>query len=160
MTLTFTANTANEQKTASIPLVADQALEETERFLVNLALVATPLNVTVQPSTCTVEITNDDSKTERSVCNCPHSRALCSVHTGATIGFDPTAYSVDEEAGAVTFVVKVLIGTLMRSLVVDFSTTDGTAIGRSEVVSEMTSLNLASFIPPQLDQTTLQLQGL
>lgn len=51
--------------------------------------------------------------------------------TGVTIGFEPTEYSVDEEARVVTFVVKVLAGSLMRSVEVEFSTSDGNAIGRT-----------------------------
>ena len=50
------------------------------------------------------------------------------MHTDVIIGFDPDSYSVDEEAGVVTFVVRVLEGSLMVPVTVRFSTIDGLAM--------------------------------
>ncbi len=49
------------------------------------------------------------------------------INAGAVIGFDPISYVVNETDGTVTFTVKVLNGTLERSVFVTFFTSDGSA---------------------------------
>ena len=56
----------------------------------------------------------------------------CSLYiVGIIIGFDPSTYAVNEEAGSVTLVVRVLDGTLSegQSVPVRVITADGTAQG-------------------------------
>ena len=45
------------------------------------------------------------------------------------IGFNPLLYSVDEDAGVVTFTVQNRNPDLEREVTVQFTTTDGTATG-------------------------------
>ena len=45
-----------------------------------------------------------------------------------TIGFDPAAYEVDEEAGIVFVSVAVLDGALNTDVVIRLNTSDGTAV--------------------------------
>ena len=49
--------------------------------------------------------------------------------TAVSIGFDPTSYQVNEDDGVAVVTVKVLSGELSDTVIVDFTTTDGTAIG-------------------------------
>ena len=49
-------------------------------------------------------------------------------YTGAEIGFDPSIYSVDEDAGVVTFYIQKK-SNLNREVTVHFTTMDGTATG-------------------------------
>ena len=56
----------------------------------------------------------------------------CSLYiVGIIIGFDPSTYAVNEEAGSVTLIVRVLDGTLSegQSVPVRVITADGTAQG-------------------------------
>ena len=53
-----------------------------------------------------------------------------------TIGFDPVAYSVLEDAGSVNVTVSILNGTLARNVVVTLSTeSDGTVTGELNILS-------------------------
>ena len=47
--------------------------------------------------------------------------------SGITVGFAPDSYAVNETDGTVTLTVMILGGTLDRSAIVNFFTTDGTA---------------------------------
>ena len=49
--------------------------------------------------------------------------------TAVNIGFAPPLYSVDEGAGVVTFTVQNRNPDLEREVIVQFTTTDGTATG-------------------------------
>ena len=52
---------------------------------------------------------------------------LYSLLAGVVIGFDPASLSVNETDGTVTFTISLLSGTLERSVLVNFFTTDGSA---------------------------------
>ncbi len=49
--------------------------------------------------------------------------------TAVTIGFDPAAITIADDGGFVTLTVKVLSGTLGRTVRVQLDTEDGSAIG-------------------------------
>ncbi len=49
--------------------------------------------------------------------------------TAVTIGFDRAAITIAEDGGFVTLTVKVMSGTLGRSVRVHLDTEDGSAIG-------------------------------
>ena len=51
-------------------------------------------------------------------------------HSGVSIGFRETVYSVDESTGQVVVNVEVLSGTLSENVVVRFNTIQGSATGR------------------------------
>ena len=77
-----------------------------------------------------------------------------------TIGFNTVAYSVLEDAGSVNVTVSVLNGTLARNIEVTLSTvSDSTATGELVTLAinthYLTSENILSFLPLQLEQNTL-----
>ena len=51
----------------------------------------------------------------------------------AVIGFVDTAETLGESAGQVILNVALLLGSLERDVFVDFTTQDGTAVGKSEM---------------------------
>ena len=51
--------------------------------------------------------------------------------TEVVIGFDPETYTVDENDGFATLIVRVLSGALGKEVTVDFTTLPGSAIGKS-----------------------------
>ena len=55
-------------------------------------------------------------------------------NTDVTIGFNPEVYSVDEATGIVSLTVRVLAGQLARSVDVDYTTLDGTAISTASTL--------------------------
>jgi len=46
------------------------------------------------------------------------------------IGFSPTTYEVDEDAGIVVFFVENRNPDLEREVIVQFTTTEGSAVGK------------------------------
>lgn len=48
----------------------------------------------------------------------------------ADIGFSPSVYSVEEDDGSVVFVIQNRNPNVERDVVVEFRTTDGTALGK------------------------------
>ena len=52
---------------------------------------------------------------------------MCHYFPDVTIGFEPAAYTVNEDDGTVTLFVRVLDGELARPVTVGFNTEDGTA---------------------------------
>lgn len=54
----------------------------------------------------------------------------CALSPAATIGFESLVYSVAEDGGLVNLTVKVLNGSLQRSVRVQLDTRDDTALGK------------------------------
>ena len=69
--------------------------------------------------------------------------------TGVTIGFDPASLLVNETDGTVTFTIRLLSGTLERSVLVNFFTTDGSAT--STVPQDFVAM---SNVPLEFSATT------
>ena len=62
----------------------------------------------------------------------PITNLSCHI-SAATIGFERTSYTVDENNGTVIVGVAVLSGSLSRNVVVRFNTADDTARSEGEI---------------------------
>ena len=58
-----------------------------------------------------------------------NKRFLCTVGPVNRIGFDPVTYAVDEDAGQVTIIVRILAGSFSSPVLLFVRSLDGTAVG-------------------------------
>ena len=112
----------------TIPILEDLIVEDTESFTVSLTTNDTA--VTLRLQTAAVSIRDNDSKLQLLICTMLVEILLVffdSPFSGITIGFNQTAYSVNEGAGSVNTTVSILDGTLDRNVFVTVFTSDATA---------------------------------
>ncbi len=135
-----------ESQNVSIAIANDALLELDEDFFANLVAVPTGLDVSISPSRAMVTILDEDSKSVIRQ-TLPHlhvlTLALVVVHlpcidtfslyhvTGATLGFNPSAYNVSEDGVSVTLRVQLISGQLGRAVELNLNTRDGTAEGKN-----------------------------
>jgi len=134
--LTFNADFTLQM--VEVPIIDDDIVEHSE--IINLTLVSTDSAV-ITPSTSTITIEDVDSKLLY-VNHCIyaskyHCNSFIFTTSVVTIGFNKTAYSVNEDAGSVSITLSVQTGTLDRDVVVTLTTISGTALCKFQSVAPL-----------------------
>ena len=136
VTTNLTFNASIPTQVVTIPILDDPIVENNEYFHVTLTTFDTAVTLTSQ--TASVTIRDNDSKLRCTSINISCFLNLCTCLTtsiiysflGVTIGFNITAYSVNEGAGSVSAIVYILSGTLARDIRVTVFTSTNSAGGR------------------------------
>ena len=119
--------------TFAVRIIDDLALELPETFTVVLSSMNLPVGVTLDPATATVTISDDR------VAPPPDDDMV-------EIGFDPVMYTVDENAGTIELTVKLLRGSLGRTVTLTYETMDGTATAGEDYMYNMGTITLSSSV--------------
>ena len=126
--LTFNADFTLQM--VAVPIIDDDIVEHSE--VIDLTLVSTDSDVTLNTLTSTITIEDVDSKllyVDHCIYACRHHcNSFIFTTSVVTIGFNKTAYSVSEDAGSVSVTVSVQTGTLDRDVIVTLSSISGTAM--------------------------------
>ena len=108
----LTLSPGDTEETIMVPIVNDDLFENDEMFTVVLS--GTPAGVTLDPDVATVTIKDNDTRAP------------------VVIGFRPYTYTVVENAGSVTLTVAVISGMLTENVILNYMTSDGSAVASSD----------------------------
>ena len=117
-----------------VTIIDDELFENTEDFDLELRFdpfVRPPSGVILRPNVSTICILDDDGNDYSQSIHVPYFDNM--QYTEVIIGFINPPYSVIENEGQVVIRVGVIEGSLRREVVVSFSTSDNTAIGKRTI---------------------------
>ena len=125
----LTFSPSQSRQTVNINIVNDGTFEDSEEFTV--LLIPNSFQSRVCSNITTVQIIDDDSKTNTQCCFCVLS-IICEFFliTALTVEFSPTLYNISEGRGAIMLNVSVNRETEAESVVLQASLIDGTATSK------------------------------
>ena len=139
-------------------LLDDILFEYTEDFDLELRfdpfLDQPPSGVILRPNVSTICILDDDGNDYSQSIHIPYLDNMQYIEV--IIGFINPPYYVIENEGQVAIQIGVIDGSLQREVVVSFSTSDDTAVGKLDLIMNITVILL--FILLQMETITIALQ--